>query len=41
METLPGLGGRVETEWDILTQYVQPELPVESSLQDELPVEEV
>ena len=28
METLPGLGGSVSTEWDILAQYQQPELPI-------------
>ncbi len=25
METLPGLGGSVSTEWDILAQYQQPD----------------
>ena len=28
METLPGLGGAIETEWDILAQYQQDELPI-------------
>ncbi len=40
METLPGLGGTVATDWDILTQYVQDELPIPGQL-EELPIEEV
>ena len=34
METLPGLGGSVSTEWDILAQYQQPDLPIPEQTED-------